>query len=184
MLKDNESEFDTLARELSAHLTDHTNDIIVEEYRLSKELRCMEVPSGVVQEENAKTGDAQLRSRIFALRSNRGPIKQCSHRRPIYGRTRIVRVDEVEEDGVFYLVLKCGCGHFFHHMSACRHLYCILDRQPTIDDVFPEKCKKYEADFHSDPVFKQQCLQRTLWLKKHGGIVVKGKLEDLQLNPR
>lgn len=109
-------------------------------------------------------------------------MNDCTHRRPVYSRTRVVTVTEVEEDGKTFLVIKCSCGFWFKKMCTCRHVYCLLDRKPSVDDVFPEKCKSYEVLYHTNDEFKKKCIERTETLERHNGLVIEGKLEDIRLN--
>lgn len=74
--------------------------------------------------------DAHTRKRYFAFRSSRAPPSTCSHRQPIYRRTRMIETVEVVDEGESFVVLKCDCGHFYQHLCACRHIYTLLDRLP------------------------------------------------------
>lgn len=172
---DNETELQSLARDLSSVVTDHTNDILVEQYQSSKDLRCMEVTTA---------DQYQTRKRVFFVRSGKKPPSNVSHRRPLFARSRVVTVQEIDSglNGP-QLIVSCSCGRFFHHMCACSHEYCILDRQPNVDDVFPEKCKSYEVKYHRDEDFRRQSDHRTQLLEQSRGIVLMGKLEDIILNP-
>jgi len=173
-MQDNESELYTLARELSVFVCNHTNDILVEQYQLSKNQRCMEVTTN---------DQCNMRRRVFYVRSAKKPSSKVSHRRPLYARTRVVTVKEIVGPNGPKLVLSCTCGHFFLHMCACRHMYCILDRQPNHEDMFPEKCKSYEVKYHKDDNFRRNCDQRTHELEQAGGIVVNERLENIIISP-
>ena len=173
MRQDNESELYSLSRDLSAFVTNHTNDILVEQYQLSKDLRFTDVTT--IEQRN-------MRQHVFLVRSAAKPPSKVSHRRPLYARTRLLTVKEIDGPNGPKLVLSCTCGHFFLHMCACRHIYCILDRQPNENDVFPEKCKSYEVIYHRDEVFRMKCDQRTRELEQSGGIVMNGTLEGISLN--
>lgn len=175
MMQENETELYTLARKLSVFVTNHTNDILVEQYRLSRDLRFAEVTT---------MGQRADRVRVFYVRSATKAPSKVSHRRPLYARTRVVTVKEIVGPNGPKLVFSCSCGHFFLHMCACRHMYCILDRQPNDDDVFPDKCKSYEAKYHKDDNFRRNCDQRTHELEQAGGIVVNQSLENITLDPK
>ena len=177
MEKKNETEYEKLARELSATVVDTANDILVEQFQLSKELRGMEVTTPEHLEQ---------RTKVFVFRTSRSPPSKCSHRRPIHRRTRIVTAREIiDENGIKLLLITCGCGHFQRYLCACRHVYSLLDREPIgTEDVFPEKCKSYEVLYHKDEEFKKKCDKRTAELDKHQGLIIPlGELEHIKLNP-
>jgi len=144
-----ETEVDRIARGLSEFVSDENNKIIMDQYRASKDIRGMELKYLAVP---------LLRKRTFAFRVCTIPTPELKLRRPVYVRTRIVEVEEVEIDGKTYLVITCDCGHWFQHLCTCRHVYCLLDREPTSDDIFPEKCKSYETCFDTDLEFQHECL--------------------------
>lgn len=177
MKKKEETEYQKLARDLSAIVVDDINDMLVEQYRLSKEMRGMEFTS--------PTQLQQERARNFLFKTTRPGPTNCSHRRPIYRRSRVVSVKEVIENGVKFLVITCGCGHFHRYLSACRHMYSLLDREPIgYEDVFPERCKSYEVKYCVDEDFKKKCDARTEELERHKGLVIRNMaLEDIKINP-
>lgn len=175
-IKTNENEFDKLARTLSRTVVDEANDILVEQYRLSKNLRGMET-----------TAPSQLeqRMRLFAFKTGQPAPMYCTHRFPIYRRTRIITAYEVTIGGETFVVITCGCGHFHQTLCACRHMYGLLDREPIGDqDVFPERCKSYEVAYCEDETFREQCDARNALLERHQGLILHNtKIEDLRLNP-
>ena len=171
-----ENEFEKIARKLSRTVVDEANDILVDQFRASKDLRGME---------GTTSTHLQNRTRVFAFKTGRPNPTKCTHRRPIHRRTRVVTAYEVTENGETFVVITCGCGHFNRYLCACRHMYGLLDREPIGDqDVFPERCKSYELAYCEDENFRDQCNARNTLLEKHQGLILYNtKLEDITLNP-
>ena len=101
MRQDNESELYSLSRDLSAFVTNHTNDILVEQYQLSKDLRFTDVTT--IEQRN-------MRQHVFLVRSAAKPPSKVSHRRPLYARTRLLTVKEIDGPNGRKLVLSVLVG--------------------------------------------------------------------------
>lgn len=176
-VKPNETEIDTLARELSASLLDSCNDFIIEQYEKSNDYWGCEM-----------TAESQLqdRLRLFAFRSKDLGNANCNDRRPRYSRTRVINVREIQVGNETCVVLQCGCGCFFRYRCACRHIYALLDRKPCVDDTFPEKFKSYEMFYGKEGYeeFTANCDSRTSLLEKAEGIIIHCRLEDICLKAR
>lgn len=66
---------------------------------------------------------------------------------PIFLRTRLVIA--LETNG--HILLVCSCCYFEQHGRACRHMYCILNREPVREDVDIRFWKIYVTNYQHDP---------------------------------
>ena len=159
----NETEREFVARALSQYLNDAANDQVMNQYDLSIDYYGIEATSREMP--NTKT---------FLFRHHPTVVSSPNHRRPVYARTRTVVVREVLVDDEHFVCLQCSCGHFFQYLGCCRHIYCLLDRYPIEDDVFPECFKSYDVFYGEDgsEEYTTRCDARTELLEHHKGMLL------------
>ena len=132
-------------RLLSSDIVGVKNDSSFDQYCLSHNYECAEV----VRTDSVITAPPE-HCRKFVVKYAKVAPAEPTHRRPTYLRTRTVTVTEVKIKNEIFVCVVCSCSFFRYEKHACRHLYRVFQRFPSLQDFMPECFKTYEVCYGSD----------------------------------
>lgn len=91
---------------------------------------------------------------------------------PKYVRTRRVLARSLKISERTVVSFLCTCTTFFHKLITCRHVFAIINREPTQVDLFPECHKAYEIFYGEDgeEEYTSWVNERTEMLEGIGGM--------------
>lgn len=120
--------------------------------------------------------------RVFLVRKAEYDIGENISPLPRYSRTRTVTVRQISIDFKDFVCIECDCYFFLREKCLCRHVYRVIDMKPSHRHVFPECLKAYEAHIGKDAEGLKKCRELTDTFLKYQGLVVPGKLKDIQFS--
>ena len=160
-------------RLLSSNIVGVKNDSAFDQYRLSHNYKCAEA----VRTDRVIQAPPE-HCRKFVVKYAKVEPEEPTHRRPTYLRTRIVTVSEVKIENETFVCVVCSCSCFRYEKHACRHLYRVFQRFPSVQDFMPECFKTYEVCYGSDTQYTQSVNRMRYWLEESGGLLYRQRLVD------
>ena len=159
---------ESIVRNLSTDVDVDVANLVVSEWNQSKDYRCCSCP------ENDMNSDLLN----FYVKYSGADPTNVPHVRPIYRRTRTVVAQKVIINEKSYICLRCSCGFFLARKTCCRHIYCLLKRLPSKDDIHPSLFKTYEVRFAVDDEYTQQVSDMIDQYNIHRGVLLPGDVTD------
>ena len=112
---------------------------------------------------------------VMGLREDCQQTEEDVNLLPRYHMTRTITIQEVNIEGVQYLVIKYSCIHFLWYRCPCRQLYCITNKNPDIDHFSPE-CTLENERFNREvgmEEYTSNCNNIIGTFNCHGGLVLR-----------
>jgi hypothetical protein len=120
------------------------------------------------------------RPRVFLVRKADYYLGDSKSPLPVYSRTRTVTVHQIVMEGKCYVCFECDCYYFIREQCLCRHVYRVVEMEPSHRHVFPECLKVYETHTSGNFEILSQCRNLTDTFLKYNGLVLPGRLEDVK----
>ena len=161
---------------LSKDIINEVREKAIHEWSLSTNYRCYLADNG---KQKSAGNDKQL---VFHMEYAGPNPTTTNHCHPIYRRTRIITVSEIEFAGESHLCYQCSCHHLNSRKFCCRHIYRLLLRQPSKLDFLPECYKSYEVKYGVDMDYTGKVNELKHILHQCNGIIEKGSIEKWDLS--
>ena len=167
--------------ELSTDILFEKITMAMNEFNLKDNYKVYRVRDGTSTVLQSTHGDHSEASSalVIYVKYNQPQDGQFKHCHPVYRRTRVVTITELEINNTRHVCVKCSCEHFHTKFMACRHIYRILERLPTILDFLPCCFKTYEIRHSVDPEYTAQANRMMMWYLEQGGIILRGSISDI-----
>ena len=162
---------------LSADIIPKKNDQAFEQYSLAFQYKY-----GEVCEPDLSPAQSPTSVRHFWVKSTKEPNDDPGHPRPIYRRIRTVTVKQVTVDNHQLLCISCTCSGLHFEKHACRHMYALLRRLPSLSDFMPECFKSYETTYDTNHQYTDSVDRLRLNIQNCGGLLFEPSIGNVGTN--
>ena len=164
-----------LVRNLSTDVDVNVANLVVSEWEQSKDYRCC---SCAENDDIESRGDSDSDFMNFYVKYSGPDPTDIPHVRPVYRRTRRVVAQNVIIDGKSHICLRCSCAFFLARKTCCRHIYSLIKRPPSKDDIHPALFKTYEVRFAVDDKYTRKVSDIIDQYNIHRGVLLSGEVTN------